>query len=89
MAAGSEGEELEGRFMRKFDELDTGGMAGTIGSAEIVKLATQASRTLSNSERHAIQTFLDESCNGHVSKEDFMRQFVTQYLEKGFKQKFL
>ena len=39
----------------------------------------------------AIQTFLDESCNGHVSKEDWMKQFVTQYQEKkgGFKQRFL
>jgi len=89
IAAGAEGDELEGRFMRKFDELDMGGKPGTIGSAEIVKLAEQAGRQLSNSERHAIQTFLDESCNGFVSKEDFMRQFVTQYQEKGFKQRFL
>ena len=52
IAAGAEGDELEGRFMRKFDELDMGGKPGTIGSAEIVKLAEQASRNLSNSERH-------------------------------------
>jgi len=89
VAAGAEKEELEGRFLRKFDELDNGGQAGTIGSDQIVTLAAQASRDLSNSERHAIQTFLDESCNGFVSKDDFMRQFVTQYAEKGFKQKFL
>merc|ERR1712244_42424 len=84
IAAGAEGDELEGRFMRKFDELDLGGKPVTI-----VKLAEQAGRTISNSERHAIQTFLDESCNGFVSKEDWMKQFVTQYQEKGFKQKFL
>jgi len=91
IAAGSEGDEMEGRFMRKFDELDVGGVAGTIGSPEIVKVAQQAGREISNSERHAIQTFLDESCNGHVSKEDWMKQFVTQYQEKkgGFKQRFL
>ena len=52
VAAGAEGDELEGRFMRKFDELDMGGQPGTIGSAEIVKLAEQAGRELSNSERH-------------------------------------
>jgi len=91
IAAGSEGDELEGRFMRKFDELDMGGTPGTIGSPEIVAVAKQAGRNVSNSERHAIQTFLDESCNGHVSKEDWMKQFVTQYQEKkgGFKQRFL
>jgi len=89
IAAGAEGDELEGRFMRKFDELDLGGKPGTIGSVEIVKLAEQAGRTISNSERHAVQTFLDESCNGFVSKEDWMKMFVTQYEEKGFKQKFL
>lgn len=89
IAAGSEGDEMEGRFMRKFDELDLGGKPGTIGSSEISKAAEQAGRTLSNSERHAIQTFLDDSCNGHVTKEDWMKQFVTQYQEKGFKQRFL
>eukprot|EP01083_Nonionella_stella_P086135 239090_1 len=89
IAAGAEGDELEGRFMRKFDELDLGGKPGTIGSSEIVKVAEQAGRVISNSERHAVQTFLDESCNGHVSKEDWMKQFVTQYQEKGFKQRFL
>jgi len=89
IAAGAEGDELEGRFMRKFDELDLGGKPGTIGSSEIIKVAEQAGRVISNSERHAIQTFLDESCNGFVSKEDWMKQFVSQYQDKGFKQKYL
>jgi len=35
------------------------------------------------------KTFLDESCNGYVSKEDWMKQLVTQYEGKTFKQKFL
>ena len=74
--------------MRKFDELDNDSDA-RIGSAEITKAANQAARDLSNSERQAIQTFLDESCNGFVSKEDWMKQFVTQYQENGFKQRFL
>eukprot|EP01084_Bolivina_argentea_P041236 76091_1 len=89
ISAGAEGDELDGRFMRKFDELDTGGQAGTIGSQEIVKAAQQAGRVLSNSERHAVQTFLDEGCHGFVCKEDWMKQFVSQYQEKGYKQKFL
>merc|ERR1712242_413929 len=88
IAAGSEGDQMVGRFMRKFDELDKGGKEGTIGSAEIVKVMEQAGRTISNSERHALQTFLDESCNGYVSKEDWMKQLVTQYEGKTFKQKF-
>merc|ERR1711971_910594 len=41
IAAGSEGDEMEGRFMRKFDELDMGGVAGTIGSPEIVAICKQ------------------------------------------------
>lgn len=88
IAAGSEKDEMEGRFMRKFDELDNDSDA-RIGSAEIVTAAAQASRELTNSERHAIQTFLDESCNGFVTKEDWMKQFVSQYQEQGFKQRFL
>merc|ERR1719295_2469797 len=89
ISAGAEGDQMVGRFMRKFDELDKGGKEGTIGSAEIVKVMEQAGRTISNSERHAIQTFLDESCNGYVSKEDWMKMLVTQYEGKEFKQKFL
>lgn len=89
IAAGSEGDQMVGRFMRKFDELDKGGKEGTIGSAEIVKVMEQAGRTISNSERHALQTFLDESCNGYVSKEDWMKMLVEQYQGKDFKQKFL
>jgi len=89
VAAGAEGDQMVGRFMRKFDELDKGGKEGTIGSVEIVTVMEQAGRTISNSERHALQTFLDESCNGYVSKEDWMKQLVTQYEGKAFKQKFL
>ena len=33
----------------------------------------------------ALQTFLDESCNGYVSKEDWMKQLVEQYQGKTFK----
>lgn len=72
IAAGTEGDELIGKFMRKFDELDADA-DGRIGSLEIVKLCNQAGREVSNAERAAFQTFLDESCNGYVSKEDWMR----------------
>jgi hypothetical protein len=83
IAAGTEGDELIGKFMRKFDELDLTQDA-TIGSVEITKIAEQAGRVLSNSERHAIQTFLDESCNGHVSKEDWMKMWMTYNTKQHF-----
>lgn len=57
IAAGAEGDQMVGRFMRKFDELDKGGKEGTIGSAEIVKVMEQAGRTISNSERHVMFLF--------------------------------
>jgi len=56
VVAGTEGDEARLRFERKFDELDMD-QDGFIGSESIVKLATEASRTLTNAERHAIQTF--------------------------------
>lgn len=84
IAAGSEGDLLKERFERKFNELDIDG-DGKIGSEAIVKIALEAGRTLTNAERHAIQSFLDESCNGSVSREDWMRQF----LNNNMKQKFL
>jgi len=76
IASGGEGGDLKQKFDAKFNELDLD-RDGKIGSAEIVKVAAQAGRTLSNAERHAIQTFLDESCNGSVSKEDWWQQFST------------
>jgi len=90
IAAGAEGDEMKRRFMAKFDELDRGGKAEpSIDSTDIVNVMKQAGRDISNSERHAIQTFLDESCNGHVTKQDWMNMLVHQYEKKGFKQRFL
>eukprot|EP01084_Bolivina_argentea_P242733 407118_1 len=83
IAAGTEGDELVGKFMRKFDELDLDGDA-RIGSADLSKAAEMAGRVLSNSERHAIQTFLDESCNGYVSKEDWMKMWMQYNMKQHF-----
>jgi len=83
MAAGTEGDQLIGNLIRKFDELDQD-QDGRLGSEDITKLAEQSGRTLSNAERHAIQSFLDESCNGYVSKEDWMKQWTTYNLEQKF-----
>ena len=86
VAAGTEGEEMEMRFSQKYDELVPPDSGRNMGSAEVVKLAKQAGRELANSERHAVQTYLDESCNGHVTKDDFMKQFLRL---KENKQKYL
>jgi hypothetical protein len=84
VAAGSEGEELKLKFEQKFDQLDIE-RKDRVGSEGIVKLAQEAGRMLTNAERHAIQTFLDEACNGAVSKEDWMHQ----WMEHNMKTKFL
>eukprot|EP01083_Nonionella_stella_P148231 468870_1 len=70
--SGSEGDQVDVKLANKYDALiqGTGIRDEKLGSAEINKLATDAGRDLSNSERHAIQTFLDVSCNGYVNKKD-------------------
>jgi len=83
ISSGSESTDLKQKFDAKFDEMDLD-RDGKIGSLEIVKIASQAGRTLTNAERHAIQTFLDESCNGSVSKEDWWTQFSTHNLKQKF-----
>jgi len=83
VAAGTEGDEREAKFQAKFEELDPG-KTGFIGSAGIVKLAADSGRMLSNAERHTIQTFLDVSANGKVSKDDFLKQFRTYNLKQKF-----
>mmetsp|Transcript_5048 Transcript_5048/g.4416 ORF Transcript_5048/g.4416 Transcript_5048/m.4416 type:complete len:298 (+) Transcript_5048:126-1019(+) len=82
VAAGTENDEMEGRFIKKYDVLVSVNTEGKMGSMEITKLAKDAGRGLANSERHAIQTYLDESCLGYVTKEDFMKQFLRLKEEK-------
>jgi len=83
ISSGSEGEELKMKFCNKFDELDLD-HDQFIGSAEIVKVAAQGGRTLSNAERHAIETFLDVSCNGRISKTDWWKQFSIYNVEQRY-----
>jgi len=84
VSAGAEGAERDMKFEQKFDELDVA-KTGFIGASQIVVLAAQAGRSLTNAERHAIQTFLDANTNGKVSKEDF----IVQFREHNLKQRFL
>ena len=86
VAAGTEGEEMEAKFSEKYDELVPPDSERHMGAEEVVKLANQAGRKLANSERHAIQAYLDESCHGFVTKDDFMKQFLRL---KENKQRFL
>jgi len=83
IASGAEGDKLETKFENKFDELDLD-RDGKIDSGAIVKVARQSGRELSNSERHAIQQFLDVSCNGSISKEDWWKQFSTYNIKQRF-----
>lgn len=84
IVGGSEGEELIARLEYKFDEIAPGNQheEGYMDSQQITSLANEAGRSLSNSERHAIQTYLDESCNGFVTKDDFVHQFHRLTLER-------
>jgi hypothetical protein len=83
IASGSEGDLLKNKFLFKFDDIDID-KDGKISSEAIVKIASEAGRTLTNAERHAIQSFLDESCNGNVTKDDWMRQFMNNNMKIKF-----
>jgi len=48
-----------------------------IGSQNLHKFAEQSlSRKLSNSERYTIQCYLDVSCVGYITPEDWVKQFM-------------
>mmetsp|Transcript_10792 Transcript_10792/g.16238 ORF Transcript_10792/g.16238 Transcript_10792/m.16238 type:complete len:411 (+) Transcript_10792:87-1319(+) len=68
-------DKLVSRVASYFDELDHD-RDGKIGAGEVHSFAEQAlKRSLSNAERYTIQTFLDNSCNGYISKQDWIKQF--------------
>lgn len=67
--------KLESRVVSYFNEIDSDG-DGRIGAGELHHFAEQAlKRNLSNSERYTLQNFLDCSCNGYISREDWIKQF--------------
>ena len=67
--------KLESRVSSYFDALDGNG-SGRIGAGELHQFAEESlKRHLSNTERYTIQMFLDCSCNGYVSKQDWIKQF--------------
>merc|ERR1712130_1067747 len=48
-----------------------------IGSSNLHKFAEQSlNRKLSNSERYTIQCYLDVSCFGYITPEDWTKQFM-------------
>jgi len=64
------------RIERNFEEADTD-HNGKVGAAELHCFAERAlQRSLSNAERYTLQLFLDCSCNGYISKEDWTKQFL-------------
>ena len=67
--------KLVSRVVSYFNEIDTNN-DGKIGANDLHNFAEQAlKRNLSNSERYTLQAFLDCSCNGYISKEDWVKQF--------------
>eukprot|EP01083_Nonionella_stella_P104652 300269_1 len=68
-------DKLESRVTSYFNDLDSDG-DGKIGANELHQFAEEAlKRSLSNSERYTLQAFLDCSCNGYISREDWTKQF--------------
>mmetsp|Transcript_29557 Transcript_29557/g.47004 ORF Transcript_29557/g.47004 Transcript_29557/m.47004 type:complete len:423 (-) Transcript_29557:325-1593(-) len=68
-------DKMVSRVASYFNELDQD-RDGRIGAAELHAFAEQAlRRNLSNAERYTLQTFLDNGCNGFISKTDWIQQF--------------
>ena len=68
-------EILRRKFGQKFDELDED-KDGLVGPKDIGRLGVAANLELSNSECHAIITYLDDDCNGEVVKDDFIKMWL-------------
>ena len=68
-------ELLTKKFKQKFAEIDRDN-DGKVRSQDIAQLAIEADLELSNSEVHAIFTFLDEDCNGVIVELDWMRMWL-------------
>ena len=76
IAAGTEEDELETNLITSYKSLTSINIENAkLGSDEIHKIAKDAGRPLSNAERYCIQTYLDESCNGFISIDDWIKQF--------------
>lgn len=82
IAAGAEGDALAMNLATKWDQLAALNNEEKVGSFEITRLGKDAGRDLSNAERHAVQAYLDESCTGWVTKEDWMKQFMRLKTER-------
>ena len=74
---GLDAQKLYSRVSSYFNELDHD-RDGKIGAGELHSFAEHAlKRNLSNAERYTIQLFLDCSCQGYITKEDWCKQFCT------------
>lgn len=68
-------EILRKTFGAKFDELDSDG-DGLLTRADIARLGVEANLELSNSECHAIFTYLDDDCNGDINKDNWVTMWL-------------
>jgi hypothetical protein len=72
-------DKLYSRVASYFNELDHD-RDGKIGANELHSFAEHAlRRNLSNAERYTIQLFLDCSCNGYITKQDWCKQFCSYH----------
>jgi len=69
-------EHLKERLTNYYAQIDHE-RSNKIGSKQLHSFAEQAlKRKLSNSENYTIRLYLDASCNGHVTAEDWAKQFM-------------
>jgi len=67
---------LKQRFLNYYTQIDSD-RRDKIGSKQLHHFATQAlQRNLSNAENYTIRLYLDASCNGYVTAEDWTKQFL-------------
>eukprot|EP01084_Bolivina_argentea_P205640 351266_1 len=67
---------LQQRILSHYEQLD-GERTKKIGAPQLYKFAQDVlNRKLSNSERYTIQLYLDVSCNGYITPEDWTKQFM-------------
>jgi len=67
---------LKERLMNYYAQIDND-HSNKIGSKQLHHFAEQAlKRNLSNSENYTIRLYLDASCNGHITVEDWTKQFM-------------
>jgi len=71
-----QGQHAEDQLTAFYNSIDYN-RTGKVGSAELHTFAEQSlKRKLSNSENYTIRLYLDQSCLGYVTREDWTKQFM-------------